>query len=84
MSRLYGSGRFRIRGIAFCEQLEANKKSFQVFSDTSQTSSVVAGGSTTLLLLSDSFGGCEKNNWNLAAAFSIKKSEENSVFKNRF
>ncbi|WP_231555172.1 FAD-binding oxidoreductase [Cellulophaga sp. Hel_I_12] len=33
-----------LAGIAFCEQLEANRKSFQVFSDASQTSSVVAGG----------------------------------------
>lgn len=33
-----------LAGIAFCEQLEANGKTFQVISDTSQTSSVVAGG----------------------------------------
>jgi len=33
-----------LAGIAFCEQLEANGKTFQVISDASQTSSVVAGG----------------------------------------
>ena len=31
-------------GIAFCEQLIANKKSFVVFDNSSQQSSTVAGG----------------------------------------
>ncbi|UKM64846.1 FAD-binding oxidoreductase [Flavobacteriaceae bacterium GSB9] len=33
-----------IAGISFCEQLKANNKSFVVFDDASQQSSVVAGG----------------------------------------
>lgn len=33
-----------LAGIAFCEELERKEKSFQVISDESQTSSVVAGG----------------------------------------
>lgn len=33
-----------LAGIAFCEQLRANNKSFVVFDDSSQKSSVVAGG----------------------------------------
>lgn len=33
-----------LAGISFCEQLEANGKTFQVISDDSQTSSSVAGG----------------------------------------
>ncbi|CAM3469410.1 NAD(P)/FAD-dependent oxidoreductase [Zobellia roscoffensis] len=33
-----------LAGISFCEQLEKNNKSFKVISDTSQTSSIVAGG----------------------------------------
>lgn len=33
-----------LAGIAFCERLAANGKTFQVISDSSQTSSVVAGG----------------------------------------
>ncbi|MDP5230947.1 MAG: FAD-binding oxidoreductase [Cellulophaga sp.] len=33
-----------LAGIAFCEELEVKNKSFQVISDESQTSSVVAGG----------------------------------------
>ncbi|QWX83114.1 FAD-dependent oxidoreductase [Cellulophaga sp. HaHaR_3_176] len=33
-----------LAGISFCEQLENNGKSFQVITDESQTSSVVAGG----------------------------------------
>jgi glycine/D-amino acid oxidase-like deaminating enzyme len=33
-----------LAGISFCEQLEENGKTFCVFSDDSQTSSVVAGG----------------------------------------
>ena len=33
-----------LAGISFCEQLKANKKSFLVFDDNSQSSSVVAGG----------------------------------------
>jgi len=33
-----------LAGISFCEQLERNKKSYKVFNDGSQTSSLVAGG----------------------------------------
>lgn len=33
-----------LAGISFCEQLEKNNKTFKVISDTSQTSSIVAGG----------------------------------------
>lgn len=33
-----------LAGISFCEQLEKNGKSYQVISDASQTSSLVAGG----------------------------------------
>lgn len=33
-----------LAGISFCEQLRANNKSFVVFDDTSQQSSIVAGG----------------------------------------
>ncbi len=33
-----------LAGISFCEQLKANNKSFMVFDDSSQQSSVVAGG----------------------------------------
>ena len=33
-----------LAGVSFCEQLEKNGKTFKVISDTSQTSSVVAGG----------------------------------------
>jgi len=33
-----------LAGIAFCEQLLANNKSFVVFDDDSQKSSTVAGG----------------------------------------
>jgi glycine/D-amino acid oxidase-like deaminating enzyme len=33
-----------LAGISFCEQLERNNKSFVVVSDSSQTSSIVAGG----------------------------------------
>ena len=33
-----------LAGISFCEQLEKNKKSYKVFNDGSQTSSLVAGG----------------------------------------
>lgn len=33
-----------LAGVSFCEQLEQNGKTFKVISDTSQTSSVVAGG----------------------------------------
>lgn len=33
-----------LAGISFCEQLEKNGKSYKVISDTSQTSSLVAGG----------------------------------------
>ncbi|KJD37175.1 FAD-dependent oxidoreductase [Tamlana sedimentorum] len=38
---IVGSG---IAGISFCEQLKANNKTFVVFDDASQKSSVVAGG----------------------------------------
>ncbi|MFK7810873.1 MAG: NAD(P)/FAD-dependent oxidoreductase [Maribacter sp.] len=33
-----------LAGVSFCEQLEKNGKTYKVISDTSQTSSVVAGG----------------------------------------
>ncbi|MCP4975899.1 MAG: FAD-dependent oxidoreductase [Maribacter sp.] len=33
-----------LAGISFCEQLERNKKTYKVFNDTSQISSLVAGG----------------------------------------
>ena len=33
-----------LAGVSFCEQLEKSGKTFKVISDTSQTSSVVAGG----------------------------------------
>src|SRR6056297_781082 len=33
-----------LAGISFCEQLEKNNKTFKVLSDSSQTSSLVAGG----------------------------------------
>lgn len=67
-----------LAGISFCEQLRAHNKSFVVFDNSSQTSSVVAGGLYNPVVLKR-FTGVWKSEEQLSLALPMYKALEETL-----
>lgn len=67
-----------LAGIAFCEQLKANNKTFVVFDDASQQSSIVAGGMYNAVILKR-FTPVWKSQEQLSIALALYKKIEKEL-----